>query len=250
MKVKPYETKAKYKDWHMILYAKAGQGKTTSMKYLPGKTLLLDLDHSSDIVLAGQDKIVEYRFDDGSEEGRKFNRVHAIEDMETFLGDKEIRNIGEAYDNLVIDNISSFEKDWFVERGRESKNGIGNEIQDYGQYANYIARIVTSIYMIPNINIVITAWEQIIENNTESGQTFSQYAPDLRLKSLNGFLGLADVVARLMVNPKTDTRGAILEGTNTVYAKNRLDNRTAAPIEELFKFGGETHAVQPPSVSK
>lgn len=91
--------------------------------------------------------------------------------------------------------------------------------------------------MIPNLNILITAWEKKIDNETESGQTFSQYAPDIRDKSLNGFLGLADVVARLVVNPKTGGRGVILEGDNTVYAKNRLDERKIAPIEELFDFG-------------
>lgn len=32
-------------NWKMILYAKAGQGKTTSIRYLPGKTLVLDLDN-------------------------------------------------------------------------------------------------------------------------------------------------------------------------------------------------------------
>lgn len=124
-----------------------------------------------------------------------------------------------------------------MERGRNSKNGISNEIQDYSQWTNYFSRIVTTIYMIPNVNILITAWEKKIDNETESGQTFSQYAPDVRDKSLNGFLGLADVVARLVVNPKTGGRGAILEGDNTVYAKNRLDERKIAPIEELFNFG-------------
>lgn len=220
----------------MILYAKAGQGKTTSMKYLPGKTVILDLDQSSK-VLDGEKDIVPYRFDDGTKDGREFNRSKPIEDMNMFLSDPDVTRLGESFDNLVIDNVSSFEKDWFVEMGRNSHNGISNEIQDYSQWNNYFSRIITTIYMIPNINIVITAWEKVIENNTESGQSFSQYAPDIRDKSLNGFLGLADVVARLMVNTKTGGRGVILEGNNSIYAKNRLDKRTSAPIEELFNFG-------------
>lgn len=231
---KSYKDVKDLPNWHMILYAKAGQGKTTSVKYLKGKTLILDLDHSSQRALKGTD-IIPYLFD----EGRLFDRSHPMEDLSTFLSDPEVQNAGKNFDNLVIDNVSSLEKDWFVEMGRKSKNGIANEIQDYSQWTNYFARIITSIYMIPNINILITAWEKKIDNETESGQTFSQYAPDIRQNSLNGFLGLADVVARLIVNPETGNRGATLEGDNTVYAKNRLDDRKIVRIEELFNFGGE-----------
>lgn len=226
----------KNKDWKMILYAKAGQGKTTSIKYLKGKTLVLDLDNSFKVLEGVSDNIQQYRFDNGTLEGREFDRTKPIEDLNTFLSDEDVLKAGETFDNLVIDNVSSLEKDWFVERGKNSKNGISNEIQDYSRWTNYFARIITTIYMIPDVNILITAWEKKIENELESGQIFSQYAPDIRDKSLNGFLGLADVVARLVVNPKTGGRGAILEGDNTVYAKNRLDERTVAPIEELFNF--------------
>lgn len=232
----------KNKDWKMILYAKAGQGKTTSIKYLKGKTLVLDLDNSFKVLEGVSDNIQQYRFDNGTPEGREFDRTKPIEDLNTFLSDPDVLKAGETFDNLVIDNVSSLEKDWFVERGRNSKNGISNEIQDYSQWTNYFSRIITTIYMIPNLNILITAWEKKIDNETESGQTFSQYAPDVRDKSLNGFLGLADVVARLVVNPKTGGRGVILEGDNTVYAKNRLDERKMAPIEELFNFGKKQEA--------
>ncbi|MEE6675115.1 AAA family ATPase [Pediococcus acidilactici] len=227
----------KNKDWKMILYAKAGQGKTTSIKYLKGKTLVLDLDNSFKVLEGVSDNIQQYRFDNGTPEGREFDRTKPIEDLNTFLSDEDVQGMGKDWDNLVIDNVSSLEKDWFVECGRKSKNGISNEIQDYSRWTNYFARIITTIYMIPDVNILITAWEKKIDNETERGQTFSQYAPDIRDKSLNGFLGLADVVARLVVNPKTGGRGAILEGDNTVYAKNRLDERKMAPIEELFNFG-------------
>lgn len=229
----------KDKDWKMILYAKAGQGKTTSIKYLKGKTLVLDLDNSFKVLEGVSDDIQQYRFDNGTPEGREFDRTRPIEDLNTFLSDEDVQNMGKNWDNLVIDNVSSLEKDWFVETGRKSKNGISNEIQDYSRWTNYFARIITTIYMIPDVNILITAWEKKIDNETESGQTFSQYAPDVRDKSLNGFLGLADVVARLVVNPKTGGRGAILEGDNTTYAKNRLDERRMASIEDLFNFNNQ-----------
>lgn len=42
-----------------------------------------------------------------------------------------------------------------------------------------------------------------------------------------------------MVSPKTDGRGVILEGTDAIFAKNRLDNRKLVSIKELFKFGNQ-----------
>jgi phage nucleotide-binding protein len=53
---------------------------------------------------------------------------------------------------------------------------------------------------------------------------------------LNQLLGLTDVVGRIMVNAKSGNRGVILECSEGTYAKNRLDGRTACPIEELFVF--------------
>lgn len=63
----------KDKDWKMILYAKAGQGKTTSIKYLKGKTLVLDLDNSFKVLEGVSDNIQQYRFDNGTPEGREFD---------------------------------------------------------------------------------------------------------------------------------------------------------------------------------
>ncbi|MCF6161966.1 AAA family ATPase [Furfurilactobacillus milii] len=214
------------KNWKVIIYGKPGIGKTSSVKFLKGKTLVLSLDNS-DRVLAGQDVDI-YQFD----------RVHPEEDIMAFV--KSVETIAKNYDNLFIDNISSFEKDWFVEKGRSSKNHISNEIQDYSQWTNYFSRIMTTLYMIPNINIVTTAWEKQVEITTETGQTFNQYAPEIRDSVRDSLLGLADVVGRMITNPKTGERGVLLQGTDAVFAKNRLDDRTAAPIAELYNFGEVT----------
>lgn len=140
---------------------------------------------------------------------------------------------------MVIDNISSLEKDWFVEKGRASHNGISNELQDYSQWTNYFARIMIVAYSLDNINILTTAWETQNDVTTETGQTFSQYAPQIRKSVRDGLLGMADVVGRVVINPKTGGRGVILQGNDGIFAKNRLDDRTSAPIEELYSFGSE-----------
>ena len=210
------------KNWRILIYGKPGIGKTTLIKQLKGKTLVLSLDNSQR-VLAGSENIDVVEFD----------RNQPTDCMTTFL--KEVDEILSEYDNLVIDNISSFQSDWFVEQGRTSKNGIGNELQHYSLWTNYFLRVLTAIYSKP-INIYVTAWEDTHDLNLETGQIITQYVPEVRGSVLNKLLGLTDVVGRIIVNEKTGGRGVVLEGSEGTYAKNRLDKRTVCSIEEVFEF--------------
>lgn len=214
------------KNWRVLIYGKPGVGKTSAIRNLDGKTLVLDLDDSAK-VLAGLPNI----------DVQPFDRSKPSEEWKEFLTDLKGRVQG--YDNLVIDNVSAFEKDWFVEMGKHSKNGIGNELQDYSRWTNYFTRIMTMIFMDAPVNVLVTAWENTRDVTSETGQSFSQYAPAIRDSVRDGLLGLTDVVGRVVVNPKTDGRGVILEGTDAIFAKNRLDNRKLVPINELFNFGNQ-----------
>ena len=209
-------------NWRILIYGKPGIGKTTLIKQLKGKTLVLSLDNSQR-VLAGSENIDVVEFD----------RNQPTDCMTTFL--KEVDEILSEYDNLVIDNISSFQSDWFVEQGRTSKNGIGNELQHYSLWTNYFLRVLTAIYSKP-VNIYVTAWEDTRDLNLETGQIITQYVPEVRGSVLNKLLGLTDVVGRIIVNEKTGGRGVVLEGSEGTYAKNRLDKRTVCSIEEVFEF--------------
>lgn len=237
MEIENAKNASRDEDWRILIYSKPGVGKTSSIRYLPGKTLVLAMDHSTK-VLAGLD-IDVVTFD-------RNNPDKAIGDFIT-----DFKGVASNYDNLVIDNISSFEKDWFIERGRKSKNGVGNEIQDYGQWTNYFLRVITALYSFKGVNILVTAWESQHDITTETGQVVSQYSPLIRDSVRDTLLGLTDIVGRVLVNPKTSGRGVILEGNDGIYAKNRIDNRKSAAIEELFNFelGGDGD-VQTPQVSE
>lgn len=209
-------------NWRICLYGKPGTGKTSTVKLLPGSTFVLDLDNSGK-VLAGENV-----------QAAELDRTKPIEEMNDFIG-KMLPQVSKNYDNLVVDNVSSLEKDWFIEKGRESKNGITNELQHYSMWTNYFTRLISAIYQ-ADCNILVTAWERQRQITTETGQMFNQYAPDLRDSVLNTFMGLTDIVGRLVIKPKDGTRGVILEGNDGIYAKNRLDQRKGCKVEELFTF--------------
>ena len=96
-----------------LIYAPPGTGKTTTIKYLPGRTLVIDVDRTT-IVLAGEDNIdIVYADLNDTEVGFKkmLKEIH----------DEHIKD----YDNIVIDNISELEQAWLGEKAKLSRTKDG-----------------------------------------------------------------------------------------------------------------------------
>lgn len=217
----------KSKKYRWFIYGISGMGKTTASQYLKGKSYLLSLD----------DSFHRIKYWQGKNDIWDIDPAHPIEDLENFVKGFD----PSKYDNLIIDNVSNLQKLWFIEKARESKNGLDNQLQHYGEFTNWIIRFFSKVFSY-DLNVLVTAWEKQNKVTDPNGQEFEQYGPDLRDSARDYIMGQVDVIARIIKNPKTQQRGCILATSIDTFAKNRLDNRTACKVEDLFKVGNEKKA--------
>ncbi len=205
-----------------LIYGNPGVGKTSTLKYLDGKTLVIDIDKTSH-VLKGSQNIDIYKLD----------TANAWQDWENTVMEVVKMN----YDNIVIDNITELERAFLGQLGGEGKN---NGVPSMANYQQVQFRLIRSLRYLKNANakIILTAWETTEDfTDADTGQTFTMAIPDIQRKIRNNVMGLCDVVARLVVSKDTDgniTRGFYLQPTRTIFAKNQLDERTGCRQDELF----------------
>lgn len=232
MKIKNGSEIRRDEQFTALIYGKPGSGKTSTVRVLKGKTLILDIDGTSQ-VLSGLDNV----------DVVEFEQKDPREMLTEFYGYAKA-NV-ENYQNVFIDNISYYQKLWLKNAGlKNAKNEGMPRMQDYAIFDNHILDIVQAFKELP-VNVIFTAWETQRQINDSTGmQTFNQFYPDLRDKALNSVMGTIPVVARITSykdeNGETH-RGAIFEETIEVYAKNQLDNRKSCPISEVWNFGNETN---------
>ena len=224
MKFTQSEDLKRDENFRMLFYAKPGTGKTSTFRYLEGKTLLLDVDHTSQ-VLSGLPNITVAKIDPDN----------ASKDIVEFFGYAKA-HIHE-YENVVVDNLSHYQKLWFMEKGKSTKSGQP-ELQHYGIFDNHLLNMISAFNNL-DANVVYTSWETTRQIQLENGQLFNQFLPDIRDKVVNHVMGILPVVARLVKNPETNVRGFLLSETNGTFAKNQLDSREFALQEDIFKVGGQ-----------
>lgn len=208
-----------------LIYGNPGIGKTTAIKYIPGKTLVVNIDKSA-AVLAGSENIDIADID-----------THKIWDEWLGLVTELLKGAAKDYDNIVIDNVSELFRASLANLGREGKN---HRVPSQGDYQRVDFTILDSLRALLQLNkrIIFTAWETSDVWTAENGQSFNRAMPDIRSKIMNNFLGLTDVCARLVKGTTEDgdeKRGFVLQPSNSVYAKNRLDERKGCKVEELIQ---------------
>lgn len=205
----------------IIIYSKPGDGKTTVAGLIPGKTLVLSVD-GTEQVLQGYSNVDVARInaDDPEKSMREFYMFAKM-------------NI-DKYDNIFIDNLTHYQKLWLLKRGENTKSGMP-ELKDYALLDNHLLGLVESFNGL-DANIIITTWETTRQITHDDGQQYNQFAPDIRDKIANHIMGVVHVVARL-VRKSDGSRGFILEGNQSIFAKNHLDSRKGCLQEDLLNIG-------------
>lgn len=209
-----------------LIYSPPGMGKTTALKFLPGRTLVLDVDRTTRVLK--DCKNIDIAEIDNIDTWKNWEKV--VLDLS--------KNYVSKYDNVAVDNISELERCLLSDLGSQGKN-MG--VPSIGNYQQMQFRLVNSLRYLKTLdsNIIMTAWEMTDSYTTAEGQQFNRSYPQLNLKILNNIAGLCDVVGKLAIN-KDGERGFILAPTNSYFAKNQLDDRKHCLQHELI-LGGDNN---------
>ena len=193
-----------------LMYAPPGTGKTSLLKFLPGKTLVLDVDRTSR-VLKGETNI----------DISKVDNVNAWKNFGEVM--KELAKMDlSGYDNIALDNISELERCMLADLGRQGNNNRVPGIQNYQQVQFFLMDAIRFLKTL-GLNVIILAWETTDVWTTPEGQSFNRSYPQISLKIMQNMMGLCDVVGKLFYNEKTDKRGIFLQATDSIFAKTRIN---------------------------
>lgn len=212
----------KYQNWTCLIYSEPGIGKTTMVKSLEGKTIVFSIDGMYQVLhqLPDVDIVVMDPKDPNKELGNFYKFI--------------LKNLKE-YDNIVIDNLSTFQKFWLNAQASLSKSGMP-EIKDYGVIDRVLIDFIASLKQL-NKNLLLFAHEKKVEITRESGGVYTQFQPDVR--NLDAIMGIVPVVGRMIImkEPETQKRKRIivLQPTQSTRAKDQLigDLQTIDQLELL-----------------
>lgn len=136
-----------------------------------------------------------------------------------------LNNINEI-DNIVIDNMTTFQKYWLNAAGKITKSGMP-EIRDYGVIARVLFDFVASLKALKK-NVLIFAHQTTEEITLEGGGVYTEFQPDIR--ALDAIMGIVPIVGRLVIVTNQETqkkeRIIVLQPTQATRAKDQLIGNT------------------------
>ncbi len=205
-----------------MIYSEPGKGKTSMVKGLKGNTVVFSVDGMYQ-VLSGLENVKVLVMD-----SKKPN--DELGDFYRYL----LKNINDI-DNIVIDNLSTFQKYWLNNIGKETKSGMP-EIRDYGVLDRVLLDFISSLKDLQK-NLILFAHEKKQEVTKESGGVYTQFQPDVR--NMDAIMGIVPLVGRLVIvanqENQTEERIIALQPTQTTRAKDQLlgDLKTIDQMELL-----------------
>lgn len=192
-----------------MIYSEPGKGKTSMIKSLKGNTVVFSVDGMYQ-VLSGLENVKVLVMD-----SKKPN--DELGDFYRYL----LKNIKDI-DNIVIDNLSTFQKYWLNNIGKETKSGMP-EIRDYGVLDRVLLDFISSLKDLQK-NLILFAHEKKQEVTKESGGVYTQFQPDVR--NMDAIMGIVPLVGRLVIvsnqENQTEERIIALQPTQTTRAKDQL----------------------------
>lgn len=199
----------RYENWSCLIYAEAGIGKTTMVKSLEGRTLVFSIDGMYHILhgLENVDVLTMEPKQANNELGEFYRFV---------LKNKE------KYDNIVIDNLSTFQKFWLNEMSSSTTAGMP-ELKHYGIIDRILLDFIASLKNL-NKNLLFFAHEKKVEITRENGGVYTQFQPDVR--NLDAIMGIMPIVGRMVVTREQGSqerkRIIVLQPTRSTRAKDQL----------------------------
>ena len=196
-------------NWTCIVYSEPGKGKTSMVKSMTGRTLVFSTDGMYHVLSKLQD--VDIVVMDPQKPNDDLGNFYL------YL----VKNL-DKYENVVIDNLSTFQKFWLNAQATITKSGMP-EMKDYGIIDRVLLDFIASLKKL-NKNILIFAHEKKVEITRESGGVYTQFQPDMR--NLDAVMGIVPIVGRLVIykNQETqqDERIIVLQPTQSTRAKDQL----------------------------
>lgn len=199
----------RFDNWTALIYAEPGKGKTTMLKTIKGRTLLFSIDGMYHVLEGLEDiDIVVLDPKEPAEGLGKFYR-YLIKHLDD-------------YDNIVIDNLSTFQHYWLNAQARTTKSGMP-EMRDYGVITRVVLDFISSLKDLQK-NLLILAHEKKVEITRSNGGTYTQFQPDVR--GYESVMGIIPLVGRLVVVRNQETnqleRVIALQSTESTLAKDQL----------------------------
>lgn len=141
----------------------------------------------------------------------------------------------DQHDNIVVDNLSTFQKYWLNAAGRITKSGMP-EIKDYGIIDRVLLDFIASLKDLKK-NVLLFAHEKQEEIVRTNGGVYTQFQPDIR--NMSAIMGIVPLVGRLVIYTNQDSqkeeRIIVLQPTESTQAKDQLigDQKTINQMEIL-----------------
>lgn len=205
----------------ILLFASPKQGKTTSMAYLPGKTLLIDCDKGTNVL---RDMVND-----------NLDIVQLDEETTLFTILDFLETQKHEYNNVVIDSLSEVQETILSELGKKGKNQGIPELQHY-QVCDYrIQDIVRRFRNLTStgLNCIFTCWEEAADIVSSTGEKRSVIKPKIR--KAESICGLMSMIGRLEISIKDGvTRYFRFQSVDNMYCGDRIFKRQFCKVNELL----------------